>query len=248
MNKITFITTIQKITDEQAAVLGKKLLTEGNPIIDELEILGLNFENSKRKTVYKKVLRAYRVFEDLVIYYGTTTLIDWSKKQGFKSFNEIITGIPSKSNRNSWINLGGQLMPETELATLKNKINTNKIKSWDEVHDFYETMGNKYPEQKFQHAVAVLSERIGKPTKKITPQELNTLLDSVVQTKEWMSKGIHDSKAKDFANPYRQMVYDSTEEMDAVVGKLADNSFINDQVVALAKFKKNIAAFKKQIK
>ncbi|MCX6337576.1 MAG: DUF4954 family protein [Bacteroidetes bacterium] len=238
----------KKITDEQAAVLGKKLLTEGNPIVDELEILGLNFENSKRKTVYKKVLRAYRIFEDLIIYYGTTTLMDWSKKQGLKNFNEIIAAMPTKINRNSWINLGGQLMPETEVASLKNKINTNKIKSWDEVHDFYETMGNKYPEQKFQHAVAVLSERIGKPTKKITPQELNTLLDSVVQTKEWMSKGIHDSKAKDFANPYRQMVYDSTEEMDAVVGKLADNSFINDQVVALAKFKKNIAAFKKQIK
>ena len=63
-----------------------------------------------------------------------------------------------------------------------------------------------------------------------------------------MAKGIYDSKAKDFANPYRQMVYDSTEEMDAVVGKLADNSFVNDQVVALAKFKKNIAVFKKQIK
>jgi hypothetical protein len=144
--------------------------------------------------------------------------------------------------------LGGQLMPETEVLTLKNKINTNKIKSWDEVHNFYEIMGNKYPEQKFQHAVAALSERIGKPIKKITLQELNTLLDSVVLTKEWMTKGIYDSKAKDFANPYRQMVYDSTEEMDAVVGKLADNSFINEQVIALVKFKKNIAAFKKQIK
>ena len=235
----------KRITDEQAAVLGKKLLTEGNPIVDELEILGLNFENSKRKTVYKKVLRAYRVFEDLVIYYGTTTLIDWSKKQGFKSFNEIITGIPSKSNRNSWINLGGQLMPETELATLKNKINTNKIKSWDEVHDFYETMGNKYPEQKFQHALAALSERIGKPIKKITVPELNALLDSVVRTKEWMAKGIYDSKAKDFVNPYRKMVYETTAEMNAVVGKLEDNSFIKDQVVELKRFKREISAIRK---
>jgi Domain of unknown function (DUF4954) len=238
----------KRITDEQAAILGKKLLTEANPIVDELEILGLNFENSKRKTVYKKVLRAYRVFEDLVIYYGITTLIDWSKKQGLKNFNEIITVIPTKTTRNSWINLGGQLMPETEVAILKNKIISNKIKSWDEVHDFYETMGNKYPEQKFQHAVAALSERIGKPIKKISPQELNTLLDAVVRTKEWMAKGIYDSKAKDFANPYRQMVYDSAAEMDAVVGKLVDNSFINEQVIVLASFKKKIAAFKKQIK
>jgi hypothetical protein len=62
-----------------------------------------------------------------------------------------------------------------------------------------------------------------------------------------MTKGMYDSKAKDFINPYRKMVYDTTAEMNAVIGKLEDNSFIKDQVAELKSFKKEIAAIKKII-
>ena len=41
-----------------------------------------------------------------------------------------------------------------------------------------------------------------------------------------LAQGTYDSRKKDYDNPYRQMVYDSKEEMEAVVGKLEDNSFI----------------------
>jgi len=67
----------------------------------------------------------------------------------------------------------------------------------------------------------------------------------MICTKEWMAKGIYDSKAKDYSNPYRKMVYETTAEMNAVVGKLEDNSFIKDQVIELKHFKKEIATFKK---
>jgi hypothetical protein len=67
----------------------------------------------------------------------------------------------------------------------------------------------------------------------------------MISTKEWMAKGIYDSKAKDYSNPYRKMVYDTTAEMNAVVGKLEDNSFIKEQVIQLKAFKREIASIKK---
>jgi hypothetical protein len=60
-----------------------------------------------------------------------------------------------------------------------------------------------------------------------------------------MAKGIYDSKAKDFVNPYRKMVYETTAEMNAVVGKLEENSFIKEQVIDLNRFKREISAIKK---
>ena len=60
-----------------------------------------------------------------------------------------------------------------------------------------------------------------------------------------MAKGIYDSKAKDFVNPYRKMVYETTAEMNAVVGKLEDNSFIKEQVIELKRFKREISAIRK---
>jgi hypothetical protein len=41
------------------------------------------------------------------------------------------------------------------------------------------------------------------------------------------------------------MVYETTAEMNAVVGKLEDNSFIKEQVIELKRFKREISAIKK---
>ena len=42
-------------------------------------------------------------------------------------------------------------------------------------------------------------------------------------------KGIYDSRAKDYTNPFRKMVYETEAEMDIVTGKLEENSFILQQ-------------------
>ncbi len=236
----------KKITEEEAATIGKNLLKTRNKIVDSLEILAVGFENSKRKVVFRKVLKAYQVFEEAIVLYGMNELLKITKDKSIKDFEELINALPTKTNRNQWINLGGQLVPETEVITLRKKINTNKIKSWDEIHAIYENLGKLYPDQRAAHALASLSELLGISLKKISKQQLISLLDSIVSTKEWMTKGIYDSKAKDYTNPYRKMVYDTTTEMNAVVGKLEDNSFIKDQVAELKIFKKEIAALKKK--
>lgn len=237
----------KRISTEEAATIGRNLLKTNNKLVDSLEILGEGFENSKRKVVFKKVLKAYHIFEDLIKFYGLTELIKLAKKQETENFDAIIGLLPLKTQRNNWLNLGGQLIPESEVLTLRKKINSNKTKSWDEVHAFYEEMGIKYPEQRSAHALASLSDILGISLKKITKQQLSGLLDAMIGTKEWMAKGIYDSKAKDFINPYRKMVYDTTAEMNAVVGKLEENSFIKEQVAVLKQFKKEITQFKKQL-
>ena len=55
-----------------------------------------------------------------------------------------------------------------------------------------------------------------------------------------MAKGIYDSRAKDYESPYRKMVYDTNAEMDAVMGKFADNSFIKQETAALNVFKATV--------
>lgn len=236
----------QKITEAEAATIGRNLLKSRNKIVDSLEILAEGFENSKRKVVFRKVLKAYQVFEEAIMLYGMNEILKIAKQNAVKNFESLINALPSKTSKNQWINLGGQLIPESEVIGLRKKINSNKVKSWDEIHAFYENMGTLYPEQRSAHALASFSELLGISLKKITKQQFNSLLDAMISTKEWMAKGIYDSKAKDYSNPYRKMVYDTTAEMNAVVGKLEDNSFIKDQVAELKIFKKEIAALKKQ--
>lgn len=226
---------------------GKRLLQNTDKIVNELEIVADQIENSKRKVVLIKVLPAYRVFEELIVYHGITQLLQFIKENEFHSLKDIIAALPAKPARGAWINMGGQLMPEETINTLKEKIRNGRIKSWDAVHEFYQAQGKKYKQEKLNHALASLSEITGIRLKKMDTHQFTSLLTSVVATKEWLTKGIRDSRAKDYKNPYRKMVYESIGEMNAVIGKPEENSFIKQQIAELHLFKKEIASLKKSI-
>lgn len=231
-------------SDNQAA--GKYLLCSGNKLVNDLEILADNIENSKRKVALIKVLPAYQLFEDLIAYYGIIQLLSLIKTADINSLDELKAALPAKPVRTAWLNVGGQLIPETEINILKEKICTGKIKSWDMVHDFYQSQGEKYADLKRKHALSSLAEILGISLKKIDAGQFSNLLNRALATKEWITKGIYDSRAKDYSNPYRKMVYESIGEMNAVVGKLEDNNFIKEQNKELLLFKKDIQTLRKK--
>jgi hypothetical protein len=61
-------------------------------------------------------------------------------------------------------------------------------------------------------------------------------------------KGIYESRAKDYTNPFRKMVYDTEDEMNTVLGKLEDNSFIQQQYAALDELKKQVKSAMRKFK
>jgi hypothetical protein len=236
----------QKFTDDNAA--GKYLLKSSNKIVNELNIIADGAENSKRQTVLLKTLPAYKIYEELVIYYGSTQLLSFIKENKIASLDDLKAALPAKNTRTEWLNIGGQLIPLADIDGLKEKIKTGKIKSWDAIHEYYATQGEKYPQQKLKHALASLSEITGINLKKMDAHQFSNLLNGVVATKEWITKGIKDSRAKDYTNPYRKMVYESIGEMNEVLGKLEENSFINQQMEELKAFKTEISGVRKKFK
>ena len=81
-----------------------------------------------------------------------------------------------------------------------------------------------------------------------TGKTFKKLLEQALTTREWMTKAIYDSRAKDHHSEFRKMVYDNQQQMDKVLGKLDDNAFINQQVEELKHFKKRIAILVKSFK
>lgn len=145
-----------------------------------------------------------------------------------------------KISRNDWRNIGGQLIPATDVEKLKTKIKDNKINSWNGVHDFYIQAGNEYEKNKLTHAFTSLCEIENITSKQFTSAYFKELLQRAVATKTWMSKGIYESRAKDYTNPFRKMIYETKAEMDTVIGKIEDNQFIQDQFKDLETFKKTV--------
>jgi Domain of unknown function (DUF4954) len=232
---------------EEALSVGRLLLKSNNKLVDNLQITADDIENSKRPTVLVKVRQAYKVFEDVLLFYGVKELINFIEFNEAQNLASLQKSLPNKLLRQRWINLGGQLMPEADLTDLRKKINTGKIKGWDDLHTQYAAKGQLYAQQKCLHGLATLKEVTDLPLHKLDAHQLNYLLNSAVNTMEWMTKGIYDSRAKDYSNPFRKMVYESFAEMNEVVGKLEDNSFIKEQIMELKSFKKEISSIKKQL-
>ncbi|MEZ5028021.1 MAG: DUF4954 family protein [Ferruginibacter sp.] len=207
-----------------------------------------NWENTHRKTELHKVPQATLIFKELIRYYGTIQLLNHISQNKVKDFNTLKKSLSAKIQRSEWLNIGGQLIQKTEVEKLKRNIKNGKIKNWVELHDFYRQQGTAYETDKLNHAYTSLLEISGITPKQFTPVLFKQLLQKAVDTKEWMCKSIFDSRAKDYNSPFRKMVYDTNEEMNKVMGRLEDNSFIQQQLADLDDLKKTVKAVLKKMK
>ncbi len=205
------------------------------------------FENSNRKTQIIKLPEALDLFKDLISLYAVSQLILHSKANNFSSLNEMKKSISTKIKRSEWLNIGGQLMKTDDVELLKKNIRNKKIQSWKELHNSYIKAGTSYSSDKLEHAYTSLLEIYGITSKQLTPDVFKKLLQDSITTKEWMCKGIYDSREKDYTNPFRKMVYDTQEEMNKVLGRLEDNSFIQQQLKDLDVYKKEVKELLKRL-
>jgi len=230
----------KKYSDREILVSGEKLLEEKDEQVDRLEILAEGFENSRRQTELTKVLPAYGIFKELITYYGVLQLVNFVVTEKIDSWEIFSRSLPTDPKRNAWENVGGQLLPKASVDTLIKQIHSDKINDWDEVHAFYEKNGELYKDQKLQHAFASLLEVNKLTSKRFNKKIFKTFIDQALATREWMTKATYDSRAKDFHNDFRKMVYSSQKQMDKVLGKLDENSFIKQQIDEFREFKKQV--------
>ncbi|MDB5191408.1 MAG: hypothetical protein JWQ96_971 [Segetibacter sp.] len=230
-----------KFSEEEMINKGHELLEASDPVIDTLEILVDCIENSNRKVKILKVSKAYHLFKSLIEYYAATELLKYAQTST-KPLVEVIKEMNLKTEREDWINMGGQLVPLSEVAQIISDVKTGVLNGWDDLHNRYTQQGLNYHQQKLNHALASLQEMSGIDIKTANEETIRTLFEKAVETKRWMVKGIYTSREKDYTSAFRKMMYDTQEEMDAVVGKLEDNSFIQQQNEELQKFEEAVAA------
>ncbi len=216
---------------------GKQWLDAAAVSGDEPEIFASGFENSGRPVRIIKAARAYRIFRELVTHHAVNELI----RQEPTHLSDIQQTI-SPTTRESWINAGGQLIRQSALQAMIDGIHAGSVNGWSAVHAFYQAQGQSYPQDKFLHAVTALREVHQTDLATASAETVIDLLRQSLQTREWLCQGVYDSRAKDYSNPFRQMVYGSVEEMDQVIGKLDDNPFIQFQQQSLQQYRQKIEA------
>lgn len=236
----------KKLTAEDMTAIGKKLLDNNDPVVGELQILAEGFENSTRPIVLVKVPAAYRIFKELVSYNVVQQILAYNGHIGINTWEAFQNLMSVRTVLKPWANIGGQMVAQDALDQMLNKIRRGSINSWDGVHEFYKDQANIYITQRLDHAAAAFRQVFGINVRKASRAVIKQVLQDSIATKEWMVKGIYESRAKDYRNPFRQMVYQSKGEMNKVVGKLEDNAFILQEQAALETYRKTIQALSRK--
>ncbi len=231
-----------------------------NEIFDSLRLLqslqpndsgtayATGWENTSRQVEILKVPQSISLFKELVQYYAAVEIMKLIRRNKFSSFEELKKSLSAKMQRSQWLNIGGQLIQEEDVKKFIHNTKSGKINSWYEVHDFYLAQGIIYDTNKLNHAYTSLLEILNITPRQFTPTLLKELLKQFVATRSWMCKGIYDSRAKDYSNSFRKMVYKTNEEMNKVLGRLEDNSFIQQQMGALDELKKEVKSVVRKLK
>ncbi len=210
--------------DERCRALGRKLLEQSPDQVAGMHLVSEGIENSGRPVELLKVHRAYPVFRDLIRWYGTSNLVRWMNQNKEARFGEISSLVAP--SRESWLNVGGQLMTVGQVEEIREGIASKLIMEWDGLHDCYRQFGEGYPLKKLSHALRCLLELEGMRNGDLTPERLRQFLEQSRETSRWIAAQVEASRQKDYRNPFRKMTYDNEKQMEAVLGKPSANSFL----------------------
>ncbi len=176
-----------------------------------------------------KLVKGYSIFRELIIHYAIEQIMLHINNEKYSELSAFQQSIPDNKKPESWINAGGQLIKRSSFEKLLADIRQNQVGSWGEIHDFYRSEAGHYSTDKLHHALDILYLVHGISIKNLNAPAFKDLLLQSTRTAEWITLGIFSSRKKDYMNPFRKMVYESQAEMDQVLGKLDENSFIINQ-------------------
>ena len=234
--------TIPAEDEKLLRLIGQKLLSADTNSIKHLEILGERMEKSQRKVVLLKVWEAYKAYEEMLIDYAAKNIIQFLEDHPESSLEEMNHKLSGNHIR-EWVNLGGQLISESEVTRLRHDIGKKKLKTWEAIHERYNQLWESYRLDKQQHAYATLCYLLD--IKSLDQDLWTRFLDRAVTVQETISQRVYMSRKKDFENPFRQATYRNLEEMTAAIGTIDDNSFVRQVKEETNEFTRTVKRLKK---
>ena len=222
---------------------GKAWLNDPANATNPLDIFATGIENTKRRTRIAKAHKAYQIFHDLLYYHAAKEWLATSERHPSQSPSALLQAtLKNATAIQIWENLGGQLIPSGVIHTMKEEVKSGKITRWKQVHEFYEKQAALYPDQKFENALNGLLQ--------INPQAFENIpawIDRAISTAEFLTAGIERSRAKDYQDPYRLAMFGNAKELDAVIGDVKDNEFIQEAKAKQVVFREKLKKLEKRV-
>ncbi len=205
--------------DPECLKKGKQLLSAENDIPD-LVIKGA-FEKSDRPVIIKNPSLAWHSYQSVIQWYCISTIAQYVDRTGNLSLKNQIP-----ERKRNWINAGGQIISREDFKSIIDIIKSDRSISWDTVHQLFDKYFEIYSRDKFFHALGCLAaiESVDEPD--FGYLQIKDALKKSINSCKQLPFLIEKSRQKDYSDHFRTFVYDSKEEMNAVLGEFEKDSVI----------------------
>ncbi len=210
-------------SEQELIQLGRQLLSGPAEIVNNLEIVAEQIENSPRTAVILKAHTAWRAYRQMLHYYAVKNLLEFLRAEPKATLKSMCKALAGERQR-QWVNLGGQIMPSEDLEQIKVDIKSGKLPDWSAIHAAYDKLWERYTRDKQRHALATLLELL--EAKELTGELWSAALDEAVEIQKYIAEQTYLTRKKDYDNTFTQASYDSPEQMRAVLGTAEENSFV----------------------
>jgi hypothetical protein len=233
-----YISQKKEIPDSTECRLKGKELFKTHSQIPDLRIKN-RFEKGNRTTLIRNPSLSWHTYISMIQWYSATAIIDYFIKTGIV-FPE--TALPHRKQK--WDNCGGQIINQDDLTTLLSSIKSDpQINTWDNIHERFDNLNKSYDYDKYIHALGCLASVEEIAEKSFTMNDLKNALQKVIPVCKKITELTCQSRLKDYTDPYRTFVYDSDEEMNAVLGKFDDDTVIRAISEEMQTLTNSISAF-----
>ena len=117
-------------------------------------------------------------------------------------------------------------MPHAKVEELFASIKDGSINNWESVHQFYNLCECSYGQYKVRYAIYLLEYLYSREFEDFNSETFEDIINDVSKCAQQIYDSSVKSREKDYTDYYRTMVYRSKDEMEAVLGQLANNSFL----------------------
>ncbi|MDR0456774.1 MAG: DUF4954 family protein [Treponema sp.] len=191
-------------------------------------------ERSKRNQVIIKPLAAIAAYRQMLHWYAAKTIAVFLDERPELDYQSLCTllgdgAIQDGAAKNGgrikhWVNIGGQIAPAFRVDQLRQEIGAGKYHNWDEIHRAYDLWHEAYPLDKARHAWAICALLSGSPVN--SAASLKQEIAASVETRRRIDDKIYQSRAKDYHDFFRKATYRNMAEMEQVLGKPEQNTFV----------------------
>ncbi|HAC31333.1 MAG TPA: DUF4954 domain-containing protein, partial [Treponema sp.] len=139
-----------------------------------------------------------------------------------------------------WVNVGGQVIPEAKLEELFLRIKDTSIKTWKQVHQFYDECQKMYDSYKASYSIYLLEYLYSRKIEEFTDDIWEDIKADVLLISNEMYSSALTSRMKDYDDEFRMITFRNAREMNAVLSSIVDNEFLGEM-------KKSTQAFDKAL-